>query len=55
MGTQTLLVAVPSDTVQWQKTEILVSQIFPGKGLTVYFPSCCLRVQLLISLHLGVD
>ena len=36
MGTQALPVAIPSDTVQWQKTEMLVSQIFPGKGLTIF-------------------
>lgn len=29
--------------------------IFPWKGLTTYFIRCCLRVQLLISSHLGTD
>ena len=31
------------------------SQFLPGKGLTTYFPSCFLRVQLPISLRLGTE
>lgn len=29
--------------------------VFPWKAWTAYITSCCLRVQLLISLHLGAD
>lgn len=32
-----------------------LSKFVPGRGLTTFFPSCCLRVQLLIGLHLGTD
>lgn len=30
-----------------------ISQFFPGKDLTIYFPSCCLRFWLLNNLHVG--
>lgn len=30
-----------------------ITQFLPGRGLTTYFPSCCLGAQLPISLHLG--
>lgn len=29
--------------------------ILTGRDLTAYFPSCCLRFRLLISLHVGAD
>jgi len=32
-----------------------IFQFLPGKGLTTYFPSCCLRFQLLISLYVVAD
>lgn len=34
---------------------MLTSQFLPGRGLTIYFPRRCLRVQLFISLNLGAD
>lgn len=32
-----------------------ISQFLPRRALTIYFPSCCLGVQLPVSLHLGAD
>ena len=32
-----------------------ISQFLPGRGMTAYFHSCCLRVWLPISLHLRLN
>lgn len=38
-----------------KQEKMLISQLLPGKDLTTYIPSCCLRVQLRINLHLVAD
>ena len=43
-------------SVQMEQTETSISQFLPERGIYAYFKSCCLRVQLTISLpHLGAD
>lgn len=40
---------------QKKKTKLPIPQFLPGRCLPIYFPNCCLRVQLLISLNLDDD
>lgn len=47
--------ATHSNPAQREQARMPVSQLLPGKGLTVYFPSFCLRVWFPINLHLGTD
>lgn len=42
-------------SVQREQTEKAISLSFPERDLYKIFKSCCLRVQLPISLHLGAD
>ena len=42
-------------SAEWGQTKMPFFQAFFGRALTKYFPSSCLRVQLLISLNLGAD
>lgn len=44
-----------SNIVQREQAETLISHCLPRRGLTVYFPSCCVQFYLLINLHLGAD
>lgn len=47
--------AVFLDSVQREQTKLPTSQFFHGTGLTSYFTSCCLRVQLVFKPHVGAD
>lgn len=53
MDTQALAIDIPQDSAQREQAKTLVSQSSHGRDLTAFFISCCLRVQLLISLHLN--
>ena len=50
MGAQALSTAIPLGSVQREQAKISISQVLPGKDLTAYFPSYCLKVQLLTGL-----
>ena len=41
--------------MQREQAEKVMLSVSPEKGLTAYFFNCCLRVGLLISLHLEDD
>lgn len=45
----------PQDSAQREQAKTPISQFLPGRGMTIYFYSYCLGVQLLISLHLSAD
>ena len=40
-------------SAEWGQAKMPIIQASFGSALTKYFPSSCLRVQLLISLNLG--
>lgn len=43
---------IPS-SVQREQAKTPIHQFLPARDVTAYFPSCCLWVQLLISVFLG--
>lgn len=47
--------AINPGPAQREQTETLIFQFLLERGLTTYFSSCFLWVQLPISLHLGAD
>lgn len=63
MGAQALVAILPTPTpsdphpnsVQKEQRRMPVSQSLPGRDLTTYFLSYCLRFQLLNNLHRGAD
>ena len=48
-------IITPLGSAQREQAKMPIIQAFPRRALTEYFLSSCLRVQLLISLNLGVD
>ena len=51
MGTHSLLQLFFPGSVQREQAKMSSYQFLPERDLTAYFHSCCLRMQLLISLH----
>lgn len=51
--------ALPTYTHPWFHVEgagkNFIFQFLPGRGLITYFPSWCLKFQLLISLYVAAD